>query len=583
MPVDTMKRAVNIQATPSPEVVAISIQPISTTDGTPGTGPVPIVPVPGAPEIIIGNNINPVSVKGIHAATLTVSGLLRNCESSPDFVKLSPNSPHVCGGMKMDPNLSDAYLLNSSNSVNSLVPRDELAMQHGFTTPSSTGEGSPSHGFCIGVPLADPARNNHIDEESALTIILQIIFPFLVAGLGMVGAGLLLDTVQHWDVFENISEIIILVPSLLGLKGNLEMTLAARLSTQAHLGTFDKKSDQLTLIVGNMALIELQAVVVGFLASWFAIFISLITNNDFNVDKAFLVCASSILTAASASILLGLTMVGVVMVSRRLNINPDNIATPIAASLGDVTSLALLSGISTLLYGILDKMVWVGPIIFGGFCFLIPILVILCKRNRYTEDALRNGWLPVIAAMVISSIAGFILDEATGMFNSIALFQPVVNGVGGNLVAIHASRISTFLHQSSDPGKLPPSHPRVCVNPCATFFGKDTHIKTGRILMLFVVPGHLIFIYILCYTKTGGASLAPSFVAVYLLVSVIQVAVLLYTSLIWTHLMWRRKLDPDNCSIPYLTALGDLLGISLLTLGFLFLSSVGVDDIGVGY
>lgn len=36
---------------------------------------------------------------------------------------------------------------------------------------------------------------------------------------------------QHWDVFKVITEVFILVPALVGLKGNLEMTLASRLST----------------------------------------------------------------------------------------------------------------------------------------------------------------------------------------------------------------------------------------------------------------------------------------------------------------------------------------------------------------
>lgn len=36
---------------------------------------------------------------------------------------------------------------------------------------------------------------------------------------------------QHWEVFNEISEVFILVPALVGLKGNLEMTLASRLST----------------------------------------------------------------------------------------------------------------------------------------------------------------------------------------------------------------------------------------------------------------------------------------------------------------------------------------------------------------
>lgn len=38
-------------------------------------------------------------------------------------------------------------------------------------------------------------------------------------------------TLQHWEVFQKVTEVFILVPALLGLKGNLEMTLASRLST----------------------------------------------------------------------------------------------------------------------------------------------------------------------------------------------------------------------------------------------------------------------------------------------------------------------------------------------------------------
>lgn len=43
-------------------------------------------------------------------------------------------------------------------------------------------------------------------------------------------------------------------------------------------------------------------------------------------------------------------MIGVIIASRRVGINPDNVATPIAASLGDLITLSLLAGISTGLY-----------------------------------------------------------------------------------------------------------------------------------------------------------------------------------------------------------------------------------------
>ena len=61
---------------------------------------------------------------------------------------------------------------------------------------------------------------------------------------------------QHWQVYQVVSEVFILVPALLGLKGNLEMTLASRLSTQANLGHMDSRREQWKLIAGNMALIQ---------------------------------------------------------------------------------------------------------------------------------------------------------------------------------------------------------------------------------------------------------------------------------------------------------------------------------------
>jgi solute carrier family 41 len=47
-------------------------------------------------------------------------------------------------------------------------------------------------------------------------------------------------------------------------------------------------------------------------------------------------------------------MVGVVILSRKFHINPDNVATPIAASLGDLTTISLLAAISRALYSLID-------------------------------------------------------------------------------------------------------------------------------------------------------------------------------------------------------------------------------------
>ncbi|XP_019697849.1 solute carrier family 41 member 1 isoform X3 [Harpegnathos saltator] len=418
--------------------------------------------------------------------------------------------------------------------------------------------------------------------ESYLAITIQVFIPFLIAGLGMVGAGLVLDLVQHWVVFEKVNELMILVPALLGLKGNLEMTLASRLSTQANLGHMDMPREQWHMIVGNLVLIQCQAIVVGFLGSVVAIVMGALRNGTVYLDHAYLLCASSLVTASLASFVLGLITAGVIVFSRHCHINPDNVATPIAASLGDITSLALLSWISTILYESIDKQDWVAPLVIACYVLVIPLWVWIAKRNKYTNDVLYFGWTPVMVAMLISSCGGLILEFMVSRFENLTVFQPVINGVGGNLVAVQASRISTALHKQAELGTLliPPghTHPVIFITPIANFFGKGMHARTTRVLMAMVIPGHIIFIYLINYMKDGDTSMTPLFVFVYLCAAMLQVAALLYIAYIMIHWMWKRKIDPDNSAIPYLTAMGDLLGISLLAIAFQFLYLVGDQD-----
>lgn len=78
-------------------------------------------------------------------------------------------------------------------------------------------------------------------------------------------------------------------------------------------------------------------------------------------------------------------------------------------------------------------------------------------------------------AMVISSTGGFIMGSAVSVYQSIAVFQPVINGVGGNLVAIFASRLSTALHRTSTQGKNATWRPVHWYQyPRETFFGKQS-------------------------------------------------------------------------------------------------------------
>ncbi|KAL0871296.1 hypothetical protein ABMA27_005045 [Loxostege sticticalis] len=397
-------------------------------------------------------------------------------------------------------------------------------------------------------------------KENSWVAGVQMFLSFLLAGFGMVAASLLLDLVQHWEVFRKVSEVYILVPALLGLKGNLEMTLASRLSTHAHLGHLETSLG--SLVMGNLCLIQCQAVLVGFLAASAAVAMGWIPKGQFDIHHALLLCASSVLTASFASFVLGLIMIGVVVVSRKININPDNIATPIAASLGDLTTLALLSWIASHLYLSIGTSVILPSIIIIAGAIVVPLCGYIAWKNNFTRQALDEGWVPVVSAMVISSAGGLILDYTVSKYDGIAVYQLVINGIGGNMVAVHASRMSTSLHKGEKEG--------------------SAISNTTKLLLLMVVPGQLIFIYTIGYLRAGHTSMTPTFILFYMSAAMLQVFLLLLISHYLVLFMWKLGMDPDNSAIPYLTALGDLLGTALLGVAFRLLDIIDDDDADLG-
>lgn len=99
--------------------------------------------------------------------------------------------------------------------------------------------------------------------------------------------------------------------------------------------------------------------------------------------------------------------------------------------------------------------------------------------------------------------------------------------------------------------------------------------ETARLLIFISIPGQTAFIFIADVIYNGSTHIDYPFALTYLAVGLIQLMILLYTAHLLTHTMWAMKIDPDNSAIPFLTAIGDLLGSSLLLLGFMFLKSVG--------
>lgn len=61
------------------------------------------------------------------------------------------------------------------------------------------------------------------------------------------------------------------------------------------------------------------------------------------------------------------------------------------------------------------------------------------------------------------------LDKVVGDFPGFVVFNPIVNGIGGNLASVQASRTATMLHSTSVMGVLSDRSP-MCVSPIKALF-----------------------------------------------------------------------------------------------------------------
>lgn len=413
-------------------------------------------------------------------------------------------------------------------------------------------------------------------EEKWWTTLMQVAVPFFIAGCGTIGAGLVLGTVRDWDVFINISAIFVLVPSLSGLKGNLDMCLASRLSTQANLGNMDSTKEVISMVVGNISLVQVQAIVAATVVSIFAIVVNTITDRAIFGPYVLLLVACAVFTATTTCFVLDFVMVMVIYASHRFKVNPDNVATPLAASIGDIVSNTVLAVTAQYMYEQIQVSLWQPIALICVYYSLLPLWVFIVWRNKYTKTVLTSGWTPVISALFISGIGGIVLDQAVDYFRGYEVFQPIVNGIGGNLVCVQSSRLATHLHQTAIPGILP-ENTKIIEWPWKTLFFGTTAANVARMLLILAVFGQIIFMVVADFVYQGTVTIQFAFGITYLTCALLQVMLLLYLAYIVIHFMWKRKKDPDNAAIPYLTALGDLLGSVFLGLAFVILSLFGLE------
>ncbi|GJN88462.1 hypothetical protein Rhopal_001428-T1 [Rhodotorula paludigena] len=394
----------------------------------------------------------------------------------------------------------------------------------------------------------------------------------LLSLVGAVLTGELLQRLQTWRVFIRIEELFILIPILLNLKGNLEMNLAARFSTSANIGELDLRLTRRSLITGNLALLQVQALIVSLISGLIAFILGMASRKGVHhalqhpihnagsatnaaaggMDatealrggyfEALLVLCVSMLAAGLSSGILGSFMCSLVVLCRRFRINPDNIATPIASALGDMVTLVILGGLSSLF--ILFMGTIVSTFVFIALLGVIAVCVYLTFRNAYVQELLTVGWGPLFAAMAISSGSGLVLETYVNAYPGFALVSPVFTALTAVPGAIFVSRISTALHSNR----------------------REHYVVVAATLFVLTCPVVLAF---LGFVKlTGQVPVTGAFAGGFVVVTMIQTALALVLAHQGSLLLWKLDYDPDVYALPLLTSLLDVTGQLLLVAAY---------------
>ncbi|GAA5919343.1 hypothetical protein JCM1841_004351 [Sporobolomyces salmonicolor] len=403
--------------------------------------------------------------------------------------------------------------------------------------------------------------------------------------LSMVGAvltGELLQRLQGWRVFIRIEELFILVPILLNLKGNLEMNLAARFSTSANIGELDLRLTRRALILGNLALLQVQALLVSLISGLLAFLLGLASRkgvhhalqhpihspgSPLNQEaggsdatdalrggyfEALLVLCVSMLAASISSGVLGSFMCSLVVLCRRFRINPDNIATPLAGMLGDLVTLVILGIFSSLFAKFMGTII--STFVFIGLLAAIAVNIVITFRNAYVQELLSVGWGPLFIAMAISSGSGVILESYVNAYRGFALLSPVLTALSGAAGSVFVSRISTALHSGR----------------------REHYFVVGA--CLWTLTCAVLGVFLLFAWATGQGPRGWVFGGAYIVVVAVQTGLSLILAHRGSLLLWKLDYDPDVYALPLLSSVLDVSGQLLLVAAYAIANKFSSDS-----
>jgi mgtE-like transporter len=182
---------------------------------------------------------------------------------------------------------------------------------------------------------------------SIKNLIRQSLPLLIILGLAEMFTGGILSSMA--TMFKNTPGLIVIVPAIIGLRGNINAALGSRLGSAAHLGLIDVEKvfnkETKENVKASIVLSVATALLLGFLGWTTSIALGCHVN-------VLVLIAVTLIAGTLAGLILAFITVGIVIVAFRKGLDPDNITGPFLATIGDIVTVICLFGAVIIVGGI---------------------------------------------------------------------------------------------------------------------------------------------------------------------------------------------------------------------------------------
>lgn len=362
-------------------------------------------------------------------------------------------------------------------------------------------------------------------------------------------AGIYLGSVRENLLL--IAGLMVLLPSIIHIRGSIAGVLASRLSSAMHLGEFSVDFGEGSVLGDNIRVSFVVTILIAFVLGIFAYAASRIFGYPV-IGVTDLVLISVVTGILAGTVVTGITLL-IALASYRYGLDLDMIAAPTVTTFGDIITLPILM-ISAAFVMLLDPL---ARLILGGVAVGLTVAAIIYTLHRPEGigPIVRENIGLLIPLSVIGTMAGLTYSSSLDILVTTAAFLiliPPFTGILGSIGGILGSRLSTGMHTGE-------------INP--------TFIPEGNVAHHFIISYlyTLILLPLLALIAHGAAVLMGSnspgpgmLVIISLAAGLIVMTLVIGVAYITASLSFRYGLDPDNFGIPVITSLIDLIGAAAL-------------------